>query len=236
MNELDNDLAQFAREANRAQDVPQTAVQIVSFARQVVGTAHAGITLNQRNGRFTSIGVTDPVVDEADRLQYELREGPCVESTEQAHILLSLDTGRDPRWPRWGPAARDLGLVSVLSAQLRARGRRIGGLNLYGEAPRQFGGDDAAIAHLFAIHAAVALASALEEENLHAALTTRNQIGQAQGILMERFGLTDDQAFATLRRYSQSTNTKLHLVAQTLIATGSLPDSGPGEKAATRAY
>src|SRR5262249_55448563 len=130
MDELDNVLAQFARQASRAQDVPQTVTQIISFARDTVGTAHAGITLNQRQGRFASVGVTDPVVEEADRMQYELREGPCVEAAEQAPVVLSPEVSRDPRWPRWGPAARDLGLLSVLSAQLRARGRRIGGLNL----------------------------------------------------------------------------------------------------------
>ncbi len=224
MDELDRELARFAREASRAEDVPQTAAQIVAFAQQAVGTAYAGITLNQRQGRFTSIGVTDPVVEQADRLQYEQREGPCVEVAREAHVLLSPDVGHDPRWPHWGPSVRELGLVSVLSAQLRARGRRIGGLNLYGEAPRQFSGDDAAIAHMFAVHASVALASAIEEEQLHAALDTRTQIGQAQGILMERFGLDEDQAFAILRRYSQTTNTKLHLVARTLIATRELPE------------
>jgi GAF domain-containing protein len=227
MDELDRDLAKFAREASGAGDVSQTAAQIVAFAQQTVGTAYAGITLSQRQGRFKSIGITDPVVEQADRLQYEQREGPCVEVSTSAHVVLSPDAGQDPRWPRWGPAVRELGLVSVLSAQLRARGRRIGGLNLYGEAPRQFSGDDAAIAHLFAVHASVALASAIEEEHLHAALDSRTQIGQAQGILMERFGLDDAQAFATLRRYSQTTNTKLQLVAQTLIATRELPDAGP---------
>jgi GAF domain-containing protein len=230
MNELDNNLARFAREASRAEDVAQTAAKIVAFAQHTLGTAYAGITVNQRHSRFISIGSNDPVVEQADRLQYELREGPCVQTAERTHIVLCADTAEDPRWPRLGPAAHELGLVSVLSAQLRARGRRIGALNLYGNEPRQFSGDDAAIAHVFAIHAAVALASAIEEEQLQAALDSRNQIGQAQGILMERFGFGAEQAFATLRRYSQTTNTKLQTLAQTIVATRELPAYGRGRR------
>jgi GAF domain-containing protein len=230
MDEFDHELARFARDASRAQDVPNTAARIVAFARETVGTAYAGITLNQPRGRFASISATDPVVQEADRLQYELREGPCVTVSGATPIVSSADVGRDPRWPRWGPAATRLGLASVLSAQLRARGRRIGGLNLYGDTPRQFSGDDAALAHVFAVHAAVALAAALQEERLRTVLDNRTQIAQAQGMLMERFGLSADQAVATLRRYSQVTGTKLDQVAQTLVATRELPEAGQNDQ------
>lgn len=226
MGETDGELARFAREASRAVGVPRTAEQIVSFAQQELGSSHAGITLLQPTGGFTSIGVTDPVVAQADEMQYELHEGPCVDVAEHAHIQLSPDIGRDTRWPVWGPSAHALGLTSVLSAQLRARGRRIGGLNLYGDQPRQFSAEDAALAHLFAVHAAVALASALTEQQLRTALDTRTEIAQAQGILMERFGIGADQAFAVLRRYSQATNAKLHLVAEALIEQRELPPTG----------
>jgi GAF domain-containing protein len=173
------------------------------------------------------MGTTDPVVDRADQLQYELREGPCVQvaTVAAAHVVRTGDLAADGRWPRWGPRAAALGLRSILSAELRAQDRVLGALNLYGEHLRQFTGEDAATAHLFAAHAAFALAAESTTEHLQAALDTRTEIGQAQGILMERFDLSADRAFDVLRRYSQTTNTKLIEVAQTLIRTRNLPST-----------
>jgi AmiR/NasT family two-component response regulator len=76
---------------------------------------------------------------------------------------------------------------------------------------------------VFAAHAAVALRSAQDKQSLRIAMTTRNLIGQAQGILMERFKMTAEQAFAVLARVSQQTNVKLRDVAQRLIDTGQTP-------------
>lgn len=137
---------------------------IVQSARDAIRADFAGIALLRANGRFDSLGVTNAVVWSADQLQYELGEGPCLESAPEAQAVYSADVAADPRWPHWGPAARSLGLCSVLSVELRARGRRMGTLNLYGEQPREFGPDDAAMAHLFARQASVALAAALDDD------------------------------------------------------------------------
>jgi AmiR/NasT family two-component response regulator len=63
-------------------------------------------------------------------------------------------------------------------------------------------------------------------DNLQDALVTREVIGQAQGILMERERITPDQAFAVLRRASQHLNVKLRVVAQALVDTGERPQTG----------
>jgi AmiR/NasT family two-component response regulator len=55
------------------------------------------------------------------------------------------------------------------------------------------------------------------------AITNRTVIGRAEGILMERFGLTPDQAFAVLRRVSQRRNVKLNQVAEELVRTRVTP-------------
>lgn len=73
----------------------------MAFAQQAVGTTHAGITLHQPGGRFTSLGVTHPVVEQADQLQYQLREGPCVDVAVRTPTVVCPDVGQDPRWPRW---------------------------------------------------------------------------------------------------------------------------------------
>lgn len=53
---------------------------------------------------------------------------------------------------------------------------------------------------VLAAHAAAAVANSLTEHQLHAALATRAVIGQATGILIERFGISPDAAFGVLRR------------------------------------
>jgi GAF domain-containing protein len=210
-------------EASTADTVEILACRTIAVARRLVPADHAGITLHQPHGQYASVGASDPLAQRADQLQYELNEGPGAQLSQQVSTLLSAEVARDPRWPRWGAAVAELGLTSVLSAQLRDRGRRLGVLNLYGERPRQFSGEDVTSAALLATHTAVALAAAIEEEQLRTVLRTRTEIGQAQGVLMERFGIRAEQAFAVLRRYSQTSNTKLAEIAAHLVRTRQLP-------------
>lgn len=216
--------AKLAVELSETKTVDQTAAQIVSFAMQTVGTQFAGITMLRGKGQFETVGPSAPVVAEADALQYRLGQGPCFDLSVVPRLVSSDDLGADLRWPQWGPAVADLGFGSVLSAELHAGGRRIGALNLYGAQIRQFSDQDADTATLFAQHAAAALAAVTLQEGLRNALDTRTLIGQAQGILMERFGVEPDRAFAILRRYSQTNNVKLTAVAHDLVATSELPE------------
>ena len=109
----------------------------------------------------------------------------------------------------------------------------IGALNLFDPEPDRFDADDVAVAQVLARHAGIALATSQRVENLELAIDARKLIGQAQGILMERFDLDADRAFEVLRRFSQDRNIKLREVAQRLIDTRKLPmtdtdDSSPG--------
>jgi GAF domain-containing protein len=112
---------------------------------------------------------------------------------------------------------------SVLHVPMKAGDQVIGVLSLYTLHPDAFTADDEAIAHILAQHASVAVATARQEDTLAGAVDARKLVGQAMGILMERFDLDGDQAFAVLRRYSQDTNTKLRDVAQHLVDTRKLP-------------
>lgn len=218
--------ASFAVDATAGLDSIDTAIRtIVGYAEEILGTRHAGVTLRQAGGRLRSVGTTNAIVEEADRLQYEFGEGPCVQAAldSDSHVLLSADVSCDERWPRWGPATAELGLRSVLSTELAGQQRAFGALNIYGDQVRQFTDRELATAHLFSAHATLALAAAASVQTLSEALDTRTRIGQAQGILMTRFGLDEAQAFAVLRRYSQTTNRKLREVADILVSSGDLP-------------
>jgi transcriptional regulator with GAF, ATPase, and Fis domain len=137
--------------------------------------------------------------------------------------LVIRDTATDGRWPDWSAKVLSLGVRCVLDVPLTTAAGTVGVLGLYSVVPDAFDADDEAVAHILARHASIAVATARKEESLAQAVDARKLVGQAMGILMERYAVDGDQAFAILRRYSQDTNTKLRDVAQQLIDTRLLP-------------
>jgi GAF domain-containing protein len=219
---------EFAELASALRSSPspdRTAEQVVSYAVQQLEVDHAGITLLRRGGRLETIAATDPLVEKLDALQSELGEGISRDNSWHGEALVAVDLGSDPRWPRWGSRAAELGVACLLAVEFtNADDGRAGSINLYWRRPRCFQADDVAFAYIFARHAAVALEHSLEIAGLNVALDGRKLIGQAQGILMERHGLDERQAFEVLRRYSQDHNLKLRQVAEYLVSTRQLPD------------
>ncbi|MET7278942.1 GAF and ANTAR domain-containing protein [Kribbella sp. NPDC005582] len=215
--------AQLAVEMHAAAGVEETVDAVVRFALQALSCTYAGVALSTRGGpEFPA--VTDPVVAEIYRLQLDHGEGPLAVVMRERTPLLIRDTGTDDRWPEWAAKVASLGVRSVLDVPLMlGGGSTVGVLGLYSPVPDGFSPDDEAIAHILARHASVAVATARHEESLAAAVDARKLVGQAMGILMERFDLDGDRAFEVLRRYSQDTNRKLRDVAQELIDTRKLP-------------
>ncbi|ADB29827.1 ANTAR domain protein with unknown sensor [Kribbella flavida DSM 17836] len=215
--------ARLAVELHEEPGVEETVEAVLQFALQAVTCTYAGL-LSRHHGRLTTLAVTDPVVEQCDKLQLDTGQGPALELLRGCETVLVPDTLKDDRWPDWAPQAAALGLRSLLCVRLWAGGVTHGVLQLINAEPDGFEPDDDAVAHILARHASVALATARQEESLRQAVDARKLIGQAQGILMERFGVDADQAFAVLRRYSQNSNTKLRDVAEQLIQTRRLPD------------
>src|SRR5262245_49648636 len=224
------DALEFAKLAEALQAAPpptETAQEIVEYVRGQLDANHAGLTLILPRRRLKTVAATDELVEHADRLQYELDEGPCRDSSWHRETLLASDLGTDQRWPQWAAKVSGLGVASVLAVELtNVEDRRIGSINVYWTHRRDFTPDDVAFANIFARHAALALSMSMNEAGLNTALDTRKLIGQAQGLLMERYHLDEARAFEVLRRYSQDHNVKLRRVAEHLIETRRLPSSG----------
>lgn len=134
-----------------------------------------------------------------------------------------------PPWAVWSPAAVQAGVRSSLSLSMLSGNRR-GALNCYASLPYAFGALDRGKALVLATLGGLALAGADAKDeagaragSLQAALVTRELIGQAQGILMERERISADQAFDVLRKASQHLNVKLRDVAQEVVHTGTNP-------------
>ena len=204
-------------------DVDSTLDQVLAFAVSAVGCDHAGVMLVHSRGEIETAAATTAVVEKADQLQLEFDEGPCVSAIEDERNFVIVDTTSDPRWPTWGPRVAELGIRSVLSAELATGETMVGALNLYATPLGFFDAEDQAAAHILARHAAIALDTTRRHELLHEAVDTQTKIGQALGVLMARDGLSYDQAFAVLRQYSQDNNVKLRVVVERLIASAGPP-------------
>lgn len=200
-----------------------TVERTLDFTRQALDCAYAGIIVLRDGSGLETVAATHPGVAGLDRIQLEHREGPDLEVMADRSAVLIHDTRLDERWPRWAAAVAETGIRSMLGVRLCTQSKVVGSLNAYDPRPHHFGEADVDVAAMLARHAAVAMESARGAEHLWKAIDARNLIGQAQGILMERFDLDGEQAFAVLRRYSQDNNTRLHDVAARLIETRVLP-------------
>jgi GAF domain-containing protein len=219
----ESSLAEAARKVADNPEVQEALQSVVDLAVSSCNCLGASVTLVRADGGVETTASSDALVESADDLQYAYDEGPCLRAAEQGGAYLIVNTATDPRWPVWGPAVAQLGLNSVLSIHLFTDHRVLGALNLYYESKADFSDDEVEVAKVVAAHASVALAKLRSERDLWRAIDSRHLIGQAQGMLMERFKLAPEKAFAVLRRYSQQHNIKLHEVARELIRTGSLP-------------
>lgn len=235
-NELAASFAEISRALYSAHTVKETLHRIVSFSVGTIdGCSGAGISFLQGDEIVTPVW-TEPKVLEVDTMQYTTGQGPCLDAIARGESFYAEDLLTDPRWPSFGPMAAEAGMRSLLSFCLFGEAT-LGALNLYAGLPRAFGATDRAKGLIFATHAGVALAAARELEettqalaietkrlqNLHGALASRQVIGRAEGILMQRELITADEAFDLLRRASQHLNTKLRAVAQYVVDTGDVP-------------
>jgi GAF domain-containing protein len=227
MSDFNERLARIARELVSEPDMQHTLQGVVEAAAQNLdGEVWASVSLVKDRREVQTPAASDDRADRADQLQYELEEGPCLDAIWEQETFQIDDMSADERYPRWTRAvAEQTGIRSSLSLQLftDAEQNSLGGLNLYSPQPGAFDAETRAEALAFAAQAAVALRSAQTEENLRSGMATRNLIGMAQGILIERLRLTPDQAFAVLSRLSQERNVKLREVARRLVETGEIP-------------
>jgi GAF domain-containing protein len=222
---LGEQLAAAAREMQGETDPQQTMHMAVRLSvEQIDGAQHAGITLIHRGGRLDTPAADSEVVLQIDALQIEMDQGPCLEAIRHHETVSSPDLAADDRWPEWGQRVVDTyGIRSMLCFQLFTHEDNVGALNLYSPELDGFDEEDREHGLALAAHVAVAVAAAQEVSQLRGAMDARTTIGQALGILMERYDLTPEQAFSVLSRVSSLENRKLRMLAAELVRTRNLP-------------
>ena len=226
------EFADLSTQLLRERHEQPTLDRVVALAVETIESSDY-CSISVRTGtEIETPAATAEVGRQADELQYRLGEGPCLEVIWTSDTCLIDDLAAETRWPQWARPVAESGIRSVLSLRIQGpAGDALASLNLYSRRPRAFDDTDLALATIFARHAGVAICGARQQNHLTAAIQSRQLIGAAQGILMQRFGLDLDQSFELLRRYSQTYNVKLRQLAENLVRAGGIPPTLDGNGA-----
>lgn len=221
-----HDLALRMAELARAVAMPQTAEEIFAEVTAaavdlIPGVDTAGILLIGKGGVFESHATTTDLPHELDELQRTLQEGPCISAALDETVVVTDDFRKEPRWPAYSAAVAKLGVFSGMSFRLYTSERTAGALNLFGFQPTAWTAGSVTTGTVLAAHAAAAVMAHRHGQQLQSALATRDRIGQAKGIIMERYRVDDVRAFEMMRKLSQDSNTPLVDIAQQVIDTRS---------------
>jgi hypothetical protein len=214
MNEL---TAQFARPT----DIYVTLASVTASCVELVeGADCADVLLMSGHDGSEALAATSQLAVAVDALQQRFREGPCLDAGAGEPVVVCNNLRGEPRWPRFSEAAVAAGIHSTLSFQLYTHDGRMGALNLFGTRPDAFTFESRTVGAMFATHAAVALIAHDERLQFRSALASRDIIGQAKGMIMERFDVDAVRAFELLKRLSQENNEKLAWIAEELVSRG----------------
>lgn len=215
MAELARDVAAPAA----LEDVLRTTTKAVLDL--VPGAQYAGMLLLGPGGKYETLAPTSDLMYELDHIQISTGQGPCVQAAVEDLIVRTDDFAHEQRWPAYTPKVLELGVRSSLSFMLYTTQRNAGALNMFSSEPHAFDAESEAIGSVLAAHAAAAIVAGRHGEQLQSALSSRDLIGQAKGMIMERYNVDAVRAFDMLRQLSQSSNVKLVDVAKQVIDTRS---------------
>jgi GAF domain-containing protein len=202
-----------------------TALGLLSALAQetVPGSTGAGVSIVDEERRRSS-GSTDDRVREADALQYDLDEGPCLTAASTRQLVRIDDLTVDRRWPRWAEAALPLGLRSAMSAPLVAADRTLGAIKVYAEQPGVFDRRSEQLLTLFSAQAAILVGNVQSHERatrlsagMRGAFRDRDLISMAKGVLMGRNAVDEATAFGILLARCQEEGVTVARAAQAVV-------------------
>lgn len=219
-------LSDLTQRLERTPSLEETAGAIAVYARTALRVDQAGLSLHDAGGLPQRLASTSPLLlARLDGIRARVGQGPGTDPLAEGRMVTLPDTLADSHWPAWSAEASAQSVRGVRIVGLPPlRGRTLT-LDLYTSRPHVFGADDPA-PYAFAQEAGLVLRYVDRIANLEDAVQTRALIGRAQGIVMERYSLTAEQAMSFLRRTSQDSQVKIRDLAADLAASVK-PADGP---------
>lgn len=223
-NELLEQLSTVAHRLSEAESVDELLQLIVDLGEDYLdGCDGVSLMLIDKQRKISTPAYSSPVAHASDLAQYEANEGPCLDALRDHAVYMIDDLETEPRWPTYRALALKLGVRSMLSYRLYAKGRTFGALDFYAQQPHVYSPFSKAIGQVFAAYAAVALKGAITEAGMEKSIESRDIIGQAKGIIMERFDVSAADAFQKLTAISRAEHILVRDLAAQIVATGQIP-------------
>jgi transcriptional regulator with GAF, ATPase, and Fis domain len=230
-DDLAEQMSRLARSLQAEEDPEEILAGLVGAAINLVpGADEASISVVKGRRSVEPQAPSSDLPQQVDAIQSETGQGPCLDAVYEHETVRVPDMASESRWPEFSRRALELGAASMLSFQLYVEGDNLGALNLYGREAYGFTKESEQVGLLIASHAAIAFADAQKLGQMRDAMRSRDVVGQAKGILMERYGITAQHAFVMLTQYSSHTGTKLIDVADQLATSGALPSNTGGRR------
>jgi anti-anti-sigma factor len=204
---------------------------VVELTRSGIQGADGVSVSLRRHGRLSTVAASDETILAMDAHQYDTGEGPCIDASVLDHWFHAESLATETRWPAFTPRARDLGIKAILSSPLMAFDEPVGALNIYSLTASSFDVEAQEAAAVFAQKASAILSDAGADVSdtrmatrFKEALRSREVISMAQGVLMERQGLGEDDAFTALLRLSMHHGTGLRGRAEEVLLSARKPE------------
>lgn len=191
---------------------------ITSSLDLVPGTDCAKVSVFE-DGRLRTLVASSELAASLDAAQQVAGHGPCLDAISSRAAVCCTRLGTDARWPRFARQAATAGVRSVLSCPVDVPGDLRATLTLFGIRTEMSSAQSAAIGAMLADHAALVFLNARQASQFRTALASRDIIGHAKGMIMERFGVDATRAFVMLKRISQETNTPVCELAARLAGS-----------------
>jgi transcriptional regulator with GAF, ATPase, and Fis domain len=209
------------RVSHPSADIDATLYGVTTAAVELIdGVDCADVLLISNPDHYRSVAATSLLPSKLDNFQQEFHDGPCVVAADGNPVVRCDDLRTDGRWPDFAKSAVSVGVHSVMSYQLYTHRTEMGALNLFGMRSGVFGNEEEALGAMLATHAALALMAQNKELQFQSALASRDIIGQAKGMIMERFQVDSVRAFQLLTAMSQNSNTRVIQVAAEIVERG----------------
>lgn len=221
-------IAALARQMNER--LPETSVRafdelLTNAVKHIPGAQYAGITIVARREEIATPAATHEHARTIDSIQEKLRQGPCFAAATEHDSYFISDLQTETRWPDFrAEALAQTKIRSIASFELFTTRDTVGALNLYSDNANAFDQDARDLGYIFAAHAAIVWAAVRRGEQFRSALASRDIIGQAKGMIMERFSVNAIEAFDMLRTLSQNENIRLAEVARQIVEADHPPN------------
>lgn len=215
-------MAEMSRNIAQTSSLDSTLESVTSACVQLIpDVAGASILIIEGPEKYGSLAPTSELTERLDALQHRFQQGPCWDAATTNPATRAPDLRADERWPEFAPAAVEAGIVSMLSFQLFTFDSRVGALNLFSAKVDAFSDESETVGGMLATQAATALIANDRALQFRSALASRDVIGQAKGMLMERFDVDAVRAFELLARVSSDSNVPLATIAERVVEKGS---------------